>query len=255
MAPASSYSPVLAALAELRKRTARFRRVALHVHSPESHDWPTAGSDATINRRARFQAPNGAAEFAQELRKHFDLVAVTDHMRCGFACQVSADPGTTGALVVLPGMEVNFIPEAALGCLRIHLLVVLPEGSTPEAFARLFAGQPHIPSDAARIGQEEVSGIPLKTWVQRVHDERGLCIAAHVDNQQGVRCRFRQTSRAVLQLFSDASAATPQALEIASAVPDNLREYLFAAEIDAVEVSRTSDAPHYRWVSTVDGRM
>jgi ABC-type cobalamin/Fe3+-siderophores transport system ATPase subunit len=198
-----------------------------------------------------FPGQDGPADFADELRKHFELVAITDHMRCDFATQVSMKIGTSDTFMVLPGMEVNFCPEAALGCLRIHLLVILPEGSTKEAFARLFAGLTAIPDDCERTGNEEVKGIPLKDWVGRVHAENGVCIAAHVDNSQGLRCRFRQTARDALRLFCEDDAVN---LERDNNVGDGLKEYLFQSDIDAVEVTRGTDAPHYRWVSQADGR-
>jgi ABC-type cobalamin/Fe3+-siderophores transport system ATPase subunit len=198
-----------------------------------------------------FDGQNGHGEFADELKQHFDLVAITDHMRCEFATQVSIKTGTSETFVVLPGMEVNFRPEAALGCVRIHLLVILPEGSTKEAFARLFAGLAAIPDDGQRTGNEEVTGIPLKEWVTRVHEENGVCIAAHVDNAQGLRCRFRQTARDALRLFCEDDAVN---LERDNNVGEALKEYLFQSGIDAVEITKGTDAPHYRWVSDADGR-
>ena len=151
---------------------------------------------------------------------------------------------------VLPGMEVNFRLEAALGFARVHLLTIFPEGSSTEEFARLFEGQRTIPDDIQRTGNEEVTGISLNDWVKRVHDNGGICIAAHVDNDQGVRCRFRQTAVDTLKLFSDASAQT---LERENLVGDHLKQYLFDSVLDAVEIHRSSDAPHYRWVDKRDG--
>ncbi len=149
-------------------------------------------------------------------------------------------------------MEVNFRPESALGCLRIHLITILPEGSGSQAFERLFAGLKGIPhDDSRRTGQEEITGITLKEWVGRVHQEGGVCIAAHVDNSQGVRRLFRQTAVGALKLFSD--DADP-ALEDAHDVAQDLKDYLFQSEIDAVEVRKASDGPHYRWICKHDGR-
>jgi ABC-type multidrug transport system fused ATPase/permease subunit len=149
-------------------------------------------------------------------------------------------------------MEVNFRPEAALGFARIHLLVIFPEGSPKEAFERLFAGLSGIPaSDGARTSNHEVTGISLRDWVKRVHSEGGICIAAHVDNTQGVRRLFRQTSRDALALFSDADA---RELEQQNEVGDVLRNYLFESGLDALEIVKPSDGPHYRWVCQVNGK-
>jgi hypothetical protein len=84
------YADLFKGLGNLKTRIARFRRVALHLHSPNSQDWPREGSDTTRNDRDRFTAANGVKEFATELRPHLDLVAITDHMRCDFATRVSA---------------------------------------------------------------------------------------------------------------------------------------------------------------------
>src|SRR5262249_32495522 len=162
-------------------------------------------------------------QFASELRPHLDVVAITDHMKCGFASRLSACVGKDEELHGLPGMEVNLCPEAALGCVRIHLLVILPQGSSPEAFARLFARLPSIPDESSRTGQEEITGISLNDWVARVHAENGICIAAHVDNEQGVRCLFRQTARDALRLFSDGDG---RQLERDNHIGDSLKKYL-----------------------------
>ena len=73
---ASPYQDLFATLDKLRKRTARFRRVALHIHSPDSHDWNRTG-DETLNDRERLLAPSGESEFINTIKKHFDLVVIS----------------------------------------------------------------------------------------------------------------------------------------------------------------------------------
>jgi ABC-type cobalamin/Fe3+-siderophores transport system ATPase subunit len=246
------YVELINELNRLRERTARFRRVALHLHSPDSKDWGAReAADPSRNDRARFRANGGLKEFANELRAHLDLVAVTDHMRCDFASRLSQSVGCDEEFVVLPGMEVNLRLEPPLDFLRIHLLAILPEGSTSEAFSRLFFGQNHIPDDAERTGQEEVTGLTLSQWVQRVHDEQGICIAAHIDNKQGIRCLFRQTAQQTLRLFCRGEGVE---LERENDVPESLKNYLLTANLDAIEIQKAIDAAHYRWICTVDGQ-
>jgi len=235
----------------LRKRTARFRRVALHLHTIDSHDWAKAkGANKELNSRKKYKGEAGQIEFEGKLKEHLDLCALTDHMKCGYAASLSKQIGNNDDFVVLPGMEVNFSPEAALGNLRIHLLVILPVGSTVEDFARLFEGQSSIPGDEQRTGNEEVSNIPLFKFVERVHNNGGLCLAAHVDNDTGVRCRFRQTARETLKLFSD---ATPNEQEQENDVGGQLKEYLFNSKLDGIEIHKSSHSPHYNWISNIDG--
>ena len=154
-------------------------------------------------------------------------------------------------LQVLPGMEVNFRLEPPLGFARIHLVTILPEGSTVEAFARLFHGQSHIPDDAKRNGNEEVSGISLKDWIGRVHGEGGICMAAHVENAQGIRLNFRQVAREALLLFSE---NTQGAVERENGVPDNLQRFLLDSGVDAVEIHKTDDVKHYVWAPEHGGQ-
>lgn len=245
------YDELLQRLYSLQQRTARFRRVVLHLHSPGSHDWGRGAGDAARNAPARFEGDDGERAFLAELKSHFDLVAVTDHMKCGLGSKLSRIAGeSSDDFLVLPGMEVNFRPEAALGCSRIHLLVIMPEGTTPEQFGRLFAGLPGVGDDASRTGQEEVTGISLRQWVERVRSEDGLCIAAHVDNQQGVRWRFRQTSRDMLLLMPGDEAAQQ---ESEKQVSTELKEFLLTAGFDALEIAKPQDQRHYRWVSAVGG--
>lgn len=245
------YKNLITDLDNLRKRTARFRRVALHLHTIDSHDWGRAkGADKELNDKNNFIDEAGHGKFSSKLKEHLDLCAITDHMKCGYATSLCKQVAGNDEFVLLPGMEVNFRPEAALGNLRIHLLVILPEGSTVEDFARIFEGQNTIPGDDARTGNEEVSNISLPDFVERVHNNNGICIAAHVDSDSGVRCRFRQTARETLKLFSDATADQQ---ERENDVGDQLKEYLFNSKLDGVEIHKSSQSPHYNWVSNKDG--
>ncbi len=242
-------SDLLAALDELRQRTARFRRIVLHVHSPDSHDWNRSG-DKALNDGEKFRAPGGEREFINELKTRFDLVAITDHMKCSYACRVSAASKCHTDFLVLPGTEVNLRPEAALTCSRLHILAILPEGCSAEGASRLFAGLNHIPDDNARTGNEEIAGVQLADWVARVHREGGICIAAHVDARQGVRHHFRQTGEGVIRLLSEPGTAGEQERDLS----DELKEFLLDAGFDAIEIAKSSDRRHYRWRSTVRGR-
>jgi len=224
--------------------------VALHVHSCDSRDWNRTG-DPTLNARDKFSTVNGEAEFIKALREHLDLVVITDHMKCSYACRVSEASRCGRDFLVLPGMEVNVRPEVALSCSRLHILVVLPEGSTTESFSRLFAGLQDIPDDARRSGNEEVEGLRLAEFIKRVHSENGICIAAHVDSQQGVRSLFRQTGCELINLLLiDADTCIEQERELS----DELKGYLFSVGFNALEIARAADKRHYRWSSAENGR-
>ena len=249
MTTVSPYHDLLTTLDALRKRTARFRRVALHLHSPDSHDWNRTG-DKALNDRDRLLAVGGETEFINALKQRFDLVVVTDHMKCGYASRVSSASRCESEFLVLPGMEVNVKPEAAITCSRLHVLAILPEGASAEGFSRLFAGLNGIPDDASRTGNEEVSGLRLAEWISRVHAENGLCIAAHVNSQQGIRHHFRQTGADVIRLLTiDPSTCDEQEKDLS----DELKEYLLRVGFDALEIAKAADKRHYRWTSAVRG--
>ncbi|MGC9977363.1 MAG: AAA family ATPase, partial [Syntrophales bacterium] len=246
-----SYEQFFNKLDELRKCTARFRRVVFHLHSPDSRDWADQPCDKTLNDRDIYLAENGEARFIDVLRPHIDLAAITDHMKCGYASRVSRLSQAYCEFLVLPGMEINIQPEAAVSSARLHILAILPEGSSPEQFSRLFSGLPDIPDDAQRTGNESITNLRLDEFIEKVHAERGLCIAAHVNSLQGVRSQFRQTGREILSLVSP---GTTGSLENEQEISDSLKEYLFSVGFDAIEVTKTSDARHYRWFSRRDGK-
>ena len=130
------FSDLFTSLHGLRLRTARFRRVALHLHSPDSPDWASGAADASRNARSRFDGTDGLNEFVQELRPHLDFVAVTDHMKCRFSSQLSRHVGSNDEFMTLPGMEVNFRLEPPFGFARIHLLVIIGIPGNPNPILR-----------------------------------------------------------------------------------------------------------------------
>jgi DNA repair ATPase RecN len=181
------------------------------------------------------------------------MAAITDHMRCSFATRLSSNVSVPDEFCILPGMEVNLELTPPLNFARIHLLAILAEGSTTESFACLFRDLEGIPrDDASRNGSEEIKGLDLRAWVDRVHGENGLCIAAHVENRQGIRYCFRQTARETLRLFYEGDDGS---IERENDVPETFKDYLFASGLDAIEIHRSSDVTHYRWVSEKDGGL
>ena len=246
------YSNLIKQLENLRRRTARFRKVTLHLHSPDSWDWAKGSVDKSKNAREQFLTKEGEKLFLKYIQEHFDMVGITDHMKCGYSCRLSSITKSEDECVILPGMEVNFKPDGALGVLRIHLTIILPENSTKEDFAKLFHSQKSMPSDDSRTGQEEIVGIQLKDFVKEVEKQRGICIAAHVDNNQGIRCCFRQTAIETMKMFTDADSTN---LEIENDIAGSLKEYLFDSGIHAVEIRNSAAAGHYQWNSVIDGKQ
>ncbi len=240
----------LDAVQDIRSRTARFRRVVVHLHSIDSHDWGTGARNKELSAKERFAGDEGLETFADELEKCVDLACITDHMKCGFATRLARAVGKRAQLAVLPGMEINLRLEAPYEFARIHVLALLPIGVHTEAFGRIFASL-DIPSESERTGHEELAGITLPDLVRRIHEQGGLAIAAHVDNRLGIRHRFRQAARNLLEVIAEGNEQD----ESANEVPESFKDYLLSAGLDAIEIHKSADGQHYRWESRLDGRV
>lgn len=172
----SPYQDLLTVLESLRQRTAGFHKVALHVHSTDSHDWNRTG-DRTLNDRGTFLAQGGENGFMDAIKRHFD---------------------------------------------------------------------------SSRAGNEVVSHMHLANFIDRVHAENDLCIAAHVNSQQGVRHHFRQTDEEIIRLLT---IAPDTQAEQERDLSDTLKEYPLEVGCDALEIAKATDKRHYRRTSTVRGRQ
>jgi len=144
-------------------------------------------------------------------------------------------------------MEVNFVTSAALGCVRLHILVILPADSKKEHFAKFLDV---LPIEDRRNGKEEIRNEDLKEWIKKVHKQRGVCIAAHVESENGIRQGFRQTAKSVMKLYNlDEASAKRGEVEICEA----LKNFIFDVGFDALEIKKPDDKHHYKWVEP-DGR-
>jgi len=225
-------------LAEHRKRMSWFRTVALHVHSPSSYDWPKDSDDPVAESRAVLL--KDPSPYLECLDRKYDLVAITDHMCASFAC----DRGQgAGSCVVLPGMEVAVQLKAPLSGMKIHLLVIFPEGSAADLFERVFEGQTHLPTSDKRTGKEELKFASVDELAKRVHKNGGLLVAAHVEGDAGYRAYFKHVGEGVLHLLSDHKEFEGKAREVC----DDFKSHVVDVRIDAVEIHKPEDAGHYRF--------
>lgn len=240
-----AYEKLAAALEDKTAKAARFRRVVLHIHSPHSYDFGTVECDSTLNNRSQYLEPGGEILYLDHLKNKFDLVSITDHMKVEYACRLSAKAGSDSALCVLPGVELNVRLSPPLNSLRLHFLAIFPESKSVGEIERIFPGA--IPDDSTRTGQEEIAVENLPEFVRRIRREHGgLCIAAHVDNDNGIRMLFRQTGKETLALFSP-DGKVPNEEE--RAISEAFKEYLVAARFDGIEVRKPSDRKHYTWIT------
>jgi len=227
-----------------KARMANFCRVAFHCHSPLSPDWgKRPGIDKTINDRNTLLQVGGESTFLAEVTRRCgcDMLVITDHMKCDFAERLASRGAETKTPFLLPGMEVNFATNPSLGNVRLHILVVLPEGSGKETFMHVL---PHIPPEDKRNGLEVIKDMDLREWVETIHSYKGIAIAAHVESTNGIRSAFRQSARSVMELLS---MEDEERKEQAGVVDGALKDLIFDAGFDAVEIRKPEDRHHYRW--------
>ena len=228
---------LFAELDGLKARMGRFRRVALHVHSPVSRCW---GRDSTDPSDRRDQLRADPKPYLRCLDDRYDLVAVTDHMQAWFACESCRG---LESCVVLPGMElaVQFAPP--FSAMRVHFLAIFPADFSADRIDRIFHDT-NIPDRSRRRGDEVLEVQDVHELVKRVEAESGILVAAHVDSDPaGYRAFFRETGQGVLSLGCDEKELDARARELC----DQFKKHLIEAGIHAVEIHHPEDAMHYRF--------
>jgi len=183
----STYQDELRIINKLEQRMAKFVRVALHCHTPGSYDWArSANADKQLNDKTKFLQDGGEEAFLANIkdRNNCQIISITDHMKCSYAERLANYATKVGSVAILPGMEVNFVTLPALAGVRLHVLVILPEDSTKETFAKFLLD---LPLEEKRTGTEEIKNKNLSKWIEEVHSQGGICIAAHVESENGIR--------------------------------------------------------------------
>ncbi len=230
------------------RATARFRRAAFHVHSPDSHDWGKGGAGAPTIEELR--GPAGQTRFLDELvYAGLELVCITDHMKAGYACELAKLAATREDITVFPGMEISCrVPPAHSE--RIHVLAVFPPETTPDVIERIFVDQPDLPGAAERTGHEEVTFASLKVVRDRVDAAGGLFVLAHIDEDpRGHRCYVRSVRGESATMF----AIDSRGAETVRAISREYADHLVELDPHAVEVKKSSDRAHYWDFTTHDG--
>jgi DNA repair ATPase RecN len=126
--------------------------------------------------------------------------------------------------------------------------VFFPQRYSVDQIARILP--PGMAAEAQRSGREEITGMRLSEFVEKVHGEGGLCIAAHVDTDRGVRRAFRQMGRDGITLYDQSSKVTP---DEERSLSDGFKDWLFSAGFDGIEVGKEGDKEHYCWLSETHG--
>jgi len=245
----AKYSTELSKISESQSKMAHFYKVAFHCHTPLSHDWGDHKGDSTLNNKNNYLPTNKESEFYKQIqdKSNCDVVIITDHMKCSYAERLANHSSGQDGLVILPGMEISVRTTPVLGDVRVHIVVIMPPGSNPETFASLLKG---IPIESERTGKEQIEVEDFNAWVNDIHKLGGLCIAAHIESNNGVRSEFRQIAKNIiaLQTFDPETQQEKQA-----EIDTSLTKFLFDFGFDAIEIQKKEHKEFYRWYET-DGQ-
>ncbi len=241
----AGFSGFMDEILSLRKRVALFRKVTLHAHSPESYDWH-AGDISTAPQREGWSQEESA--FIIGVRNSgLDLLALTDHMKCCLACRISSELSMPTR--ILPGMEVSIRPKPPLNHFRLHILVIYPEGFSVDKVCKIIPNT--LPDEASRTGKEEMVDVDLEKLIDEIHNSGGMCIAAHVDNEAGMRRAFRQVGHSAIALYDPDTDVTDNDKK---KVSTDFKDWILTVGFDAIQVGKEKDKEHYHWVSEVSGK-
>lgn len=242
---AGPYTTLFETIAKQCERIAFFEPVVFHAHSIDSHDWAQrANADVQRNDSARLETKAGVQEFLDELARHYNVVGITDHMRCGYATRLARAAMKRDDITVLPGMEINCLPAPHYAD-AIHVLAVFPPNTGEVAIERIFAGK-SLPDPADRGGNEAVRFEDLGELRARIQEIGGVFVLAHVENEKrGHRARYRIDRAKTLALYSEGK-------QLALDLADEYGVYLAKLRPDAVELQRVEHQHHYAHF-TADG--
>ncbi len=238
---------------KIREEAARFYAVDLHLHSPASHDWVNPGSKEHPRDPNLDRIPPGnpitndaMASFVASVRNSGrKLVAVTDHNVSTFAVAI-ANKNTASEPWVLPGIEltVAFSNAPLIRGLRIHVLAIFPENTHCDAIARILPAETLPEKDRDPEGHFEYSSI--EELKDKIHQEKGLMIGAHIDSEVGARGVYKNTAELILEPIR----GTPDERKYLRQLGDQVKDEL--VKFDAIQVTPVTDIVHYE---TPDGNL
>ncbi len=210
------YDVLIKELETLKSNVAIFRKVVLHSHSPQSYDYKGKKSEE---------------EYIDKLKaSKLNMLAITDHMKCDLACRLSNTkmPQNT---CILPGLEINIRQAPPNDANSLHILAIFPEKYSLEQVWRIIP--PEIKSEKKCKGDEELNNVVLSDFVKNVHDNNGLCIAAHIYNKKGAQKTFKQLGRDGIVLFDPNYQLTKE--DDRESV-EKVKNWLLTVKFDVIEV-------------------
>ncbi len=231
---------------KIREGAARFYAVDLHLHSPASYDWVNSGrTDSPRDPNLDRIPPGGpiakdaiVSYMASVKKSGRELVAVTDH-NVSFFAEAAAEKNNASDPWVLPGVEltVAFSDAPLIKDLRIHVLAIFPEDTHCDAIARILP--PETLPEKHRDPKEHFIYTTIDELIDKIHQEKGLAIGAHVDSTYGTRGVYKNTA----ELMLNAIKGTPEGQKYLGKLGDQVKDVL--VKFDAIQVTPVTDIVHY----------
>lgn len=242
----AGFSDFIESLYDLRKEIAKFRKVVLHAHSPHSYDWKSSDLSSKVANQGWTKEESA---FMEDIEKcDIDMLAITDHMKCKFASRYCAKKINT-KLIVLPGLELSIRPSPPWHKFRLHMLAIFPEKFSFEKASKIIPSD--LPDEENRTGKEEIKVESLEEFVQNLHEFGGLCIAAHIYTDRGIRRAFKQLGKNSITFYDSKDKLTE---EEEKQISEDFKLWILSAGFDAIEVGKYEDKKHYRWTSDIIGK-
>lgn len=268
MAESFAYDDLKSAIEEARAKTAKFYRVDLHVHTIDSHDFPSVHSKPGFVKKVPADE-KGLEEKPDEFRYRFvqraidqclRLVAVTDHNESDMGEQLSRM--SDAELTILPGIEISaqtsLFPDS-----EVHVLGIFPQGTSSKQIDKVFPAGCGMPESGKRKGAHTTQSI--SKIIETIKSLHGICIAAHVSSTSGVRTmvhsqnvewlqknylrRYLKEKRARIGLSGDESEHLQKLEEELKPLDDKVQNayltFLADHEFDAIQIQEIEHQQFY----------
>ncbi len=238
---------------EIRKQSAKFHKVDLHLHSPLSKDWKNDSTTTYTSNPflARFSLKDEITDEKLEayanvlIKSGVSMVAITDHMRYSFGVKLADFVHRKGLkIVVLPGIELNVkINQPLISELRVHILAIFPSDISGKIERIFSAGKPSIADESNRSGEEEIQCDKIEDIINEIKKNDGLVIAAHIYTLSGYRYIYTKNALELVVKPYDDTAVPPEAAEVYKNVCNAVKDEL--AKFDALQVQTSTDPVHF----------
>lgn len=248
------------------KKTAKFYRADLHVHSHESYDFPKKGDKKGCIKCLTKKDENAKAEYfiesASDPQKNLSIIAITDHNKSRVAENISKL--STNKIIILPGMEAD-IQASEFDNKTIHLLIIFPQGTSSIDIDKVFPQASGMDLYDKR-DEDSKANIHIKAFINATHGLGGICIASHVNSESGTRDYFFTSNIEklsikkkieILQYKSDKKDITPKEckeleklkrrkINHENKIQNQYLSFLSKYDFDAVEIAKPEEREFYQ---------